>query len=375
MSEIRLTLPDILPRAADNSEKTDLAEFIRLRTLELKEQGFDHGQASGRAYLERRIQDWPHAWGDSLHILLYGEFNPPERDIEFPSLGITVYHEKVEDSIFKRAHLVLRGEVKVNARNIDGVIDAIRRINTLLGAIILESWGNNALGWWSSVIHGWSLLGFHFNFSPAPTERIIEGVLRLPPQVRRKIDAALYWVREPKNLGQDYYRSELLRLYAAHWSAFECLVEAVNILRPREKLSKTDKQRLIDEFLGGRGGKLTSNDVQECYHEIVNPGLVGNASHALRICFRDEAEGYISECFRRADRHNRLYDIRNAINHGEIDAEHPEELLRIESRLQKLWFIVWRMFGCLIPFYAPVDPDIAADKAKKKDDDQSTSAV
>lgn len=374
MSEIRLTLADILPREDANSERTDLAEFIRLRTLELKEQGFDHGQASGRAYLERRIQDWPRAWGDDLHILLYGEFNPPGSDLEFPSLGITIYQEKVEPSTFKSAHLVLKGKVKVNEKNIDGVIDAIRRINILLGAIVLESWGNNALGWWSSVTHGWQTLGVHFSFSPTPTERIIEEILKLPPPVRRRIDAALYWVREPKNLRQTYYRSELLRLYAAHWNAFECLVEAVNIIRPREKQSKGDKQRLIDEFLGARGGRLTSNDVQKCYHEIVNPGLVANASHALRVCFRDEAEGYISECFRRADRHNRLYDIRNAINHGEIDAEHPEELLRIESRLQKLWFIVWRMFGCLIPFYAPVDPDIAAEKAKKKDDDQSTSA-
>lgn len=125
---------------------------------------------------------------------------------------------------------------------------------------------------------------------------------------------------------------------------------------------------MIDEFVAQRGGKLTSNDIQKCFQEIVNPGLVSKASHALRVCFGDDAEPYISECFLRADRHNRLYDIRNAINHGEIDAADLKELLRVESRLLKLWFIVWQMFCRFIPFSAPVDSKIKARKAKASDD-------
>jgi hypothetical protein len=83
----------------DQIQESDFTKFMRLRTHELKQQGFDHLQASGRAFLERRIQDWPRAWGDNLRILIYGEFNPPANDMEFPSLGITVYHEKVENSL------------------------------------------------------------------------------------------------------------------------------------------------------------------------------------------------------------------------------------------------------------------------------------
>ena len=92
--------------------------------------------------------------------------------------------------------------------------------------------------------------------------------------------------------------------------------------------------------------------------------MVGKASHALKECFGDEADKYIEECFRLSVQKERLYDIRNAINHGEVDAENPEELIRIESRLSRLWLIVWGMFGCIIPFSAPVDskPRINADK-------------
>jgi hypothetical protein len=352
--------------------RSDSTESMRLRTLELMQQGFDHLQASGRAQLERRIQDWPTAWGNTLHILLYGDFERPEKAMEYPSLGITVYPQEVENVVVGgsggfsvtvgvtsvvKAHLVLEAEVTVSDRHLEGLIDAIQRINLLLGAITLENWANNAIGWWSLLTHGARLVQLHFKFSPETTERINEQVLRLPPALRQKLDAALYWVREPNNLAQANYRSDVLRVYAAYWNAFECLVEGINILRPVTRVSKTEKQRLIDKFVAEREGRLTGKDIQECYQEIVNPSFVGQATHALRVCFGDQAETYIRECFLRTDRHNRLYDIRNAINHGEIDAEHPEELLRVESRLRKLWFIVWRMFGRLVPFKAPVDTD------------------
>lgn len=59
---------------------------------------------------------------------------------------------------------------------------------------------------------------------------------------------------------------------------------------------------------------------------------------------------------------NRLYDIRNAINHGDIDAENPTEILRVESRLRRLWMIVWRMFGLFVPFPAPADSRLTEER-------------
>ena len=346
-------------------------DFMRLRALDLQQQGLDQTQAWGIAFLETQIQIWSDACEDNLPILLYGDFEPPERIMDFPSLGITVYPEKVDNRVISAAYCVLKSEVKVYERNLDGVIDAIRRVNLLLGTITIESCGNYAVGWWSHILHG-SFIEFHFNFPADPTDLMLERIIQLPPLVRRRIEAALYWIREPKRLFRESYHNDLLRLYAGYWNAFECLVEAVNILRPQKKLSKSDKERMINKFVTQHGGNLTSADIQKCFQEIVNPGLVGKASHALRVCFGDEAEAYINECFLRTDRRNRLYDIRNAINHGEIDAASLKELLRVESRLSKLWFIVWRMFGRFIPFSVPADPGTTDRKPKNRDDVPNT---
>jgi hypothetical protein len=76
------------------------------------------------------------------------------------------------------------------------------------------------------------------------------------------------------------------------------------------------------------------------------------------VCLEEEADYYIRECFKLPRGQDRLYDIRNAINHGDIDAENPNELLRVEARLGRLWMIIWRMFGRLVPFPAPLDSQI-----------------
>lgn len=255
---------------------------------------------------------------------------------------------------------VVRAKVKVEDKSITALIDAIRRINVFLGSWILTEWGNGACGWWSWVTHG-AGGGVHTKLANENLYHTTKGILELPQLIRQKVDAALYWIREPRNLLMNFYRSDLLRMYSAYWNAFECLVDAVNLLQPQEKLSRTEKQQLIDEFISQRSGKLTSHDIQKCYQEIVNPGFVGKASHALKVCFpvKEEHEKYIYECFKIEDERQRLYDIRNAINHGEVDAENPDELIRIESRLFQLWTIIWRMFGRLVPFPAPVDSSFA----------------
>lgn len=324
------------------------------RALELKREGFDLRQAWGRAWLEDRITNWPPAWGDDLQILIYGDFEPPKRELHFPELGITVYPEKQEGTLIRSAMCVLKADVKITEKSLPAILDAARRINSLLGAWNLVEWGNSACGWWSHITSG-SIGGAISNFDSEDLPAALTGIEKLPEPVRQKVYAALYWVREPRNLMMEQFRSDILRIYAGYWNAFECLVDAVIYLRPMPKLSRAEKQSRIDQFISARNGKLKPADVAKCYQEIVNPGFVGKAKHALQQCFPQQAEEYANECFHRLDRENRLYDIRNAINHGDIDAEHPEELLRVDSRLHKLWMIVWRIFGRLVPFSAPTE--------------------
>jgi len=91
---------------------------------------------------------------------------------------------------------------------------------------------------------------------------------------------------------------------------------------------------------------------------VINPGLKAKATHAIKVCFGESADYFINECFDREDRINRLYDIRNSINHGEVKAEDPQELSRIQSRTKELWFMVLGMFGRLIPYPFPIHRNV-----------------
>ena len=340
-------------RKSEPEELTKIESIIE-RAHKLQKSGFEWGQATSKAFFEHQIENWPINWGDELHILIYGDFEPPNVEMHIEPLGIIVHHEKLENTVIRSALCVLKATVKIKEKNFASLVDAQRRINVFIGTWTLNNWGNTFIGWWSHLTHRTSSSILTL-FDENELHDTIDDILRLPKSVRQKVEAALYWVREPRNPIMESYRSDLLRTYVAYWNAFECLVEAINILYPQNKLSKPDKKRLIDEFISQRSGNLTAEDIQKCYQEIVNPGFVGKAKHALKICFPTNYEMYINECFTTQDLSERLYNIRNAINHGDIDAENPDELIRIESRLSQLWIIIWQMFSRLVRFQAPID--------------------
>lgn len=330
------------------------AEAMRKRVIDLRGSGMDWGRAWETAWLEGRIRQWPEGYGDDLQVVIYGHFEPPKRGLHFETLGITVFPENIksEKSIFRSALTALKANVKVDEKSVPAIVDAARRINILLGSFVVANWGNTSCGWWSWVTHstGSAVSGA---FDAQELGQMVNGVLGLQEPVRRKIESAFYWVRQPRQLLWDFYRSDLLQVYAGYWNAFECLVDAVGILKPQQKLTSSQKQERIDDFIRQRSRKLTPSDVQNLYRQAVDPGFVGKASHALRVCFPTEGEKYVSECFKAKD--ESLYEIRNAINHGEVDAENPVEMIRIRTKLSRLWMIVWRMFGKLVPFSAPAE--------------------
>jgi len=170
------------------------------------------------------------------------------------------------------------------------------------------------------------------------------------------VRAALYWMREPMQMMREKFRSDTLRVYAGYWNAFECLVEAICLVVPQSKLTKQQKQDGITQFIADRQGNLDIAALGECYRSFVDPGFVAKASHALRVCCPERAEGYIVECFRIKPDQDRLYAIRNAINHGDIDSDSPQELARVEDKNDRLRMIVFGMLGRFLPFSCPLDP-------------------
>jgi hypothetical protein len=339
---------------AGAAEADRIFSLLRQKAEELVASGIREGHARGLAQLELRIAQWPSEWDDDLLVLLYGDSDAPPAELDFPDLGITIEPEEVTTSFIKSAMCVLKARVKFKEKSVKALVDAAARINTLLGVLAVLNWGNCGSGWWSHVTHG-SMGGVVPNLELGRVQNVVAALRKLPEPVARKVRAALYWIREPRQLLMEGHRSDVLRVYAGYWNAFECLVEAVCLLCPQSKMRRAEKQAGIDAFVAKRNGKLDAAAISECYRAFVDPGFVAKASHALAVCFPYRADQYVAECFRMKPEKDRLYNIRNAINHGDIDAENPNELLRVEDRHSRLWMIVFGILGLILPIDRPLD--------------------
>jgi hypothetical protein len=324
------------------------------RAKELQATGMTRGVAVSTAMLEERIARWPPEWGNELQILIYGDFQPPPSSLHFPELKITIEPGVVKNSPIRTATCVVKGRVEVSEKSIKGIVDASSRSDTLLGLLAAIDWGNSGNGWWCHLTHE-PMGGVSVAIEQNVLEKAIKVYDKLDPRVKRKVASALYWMREPRRNTLESYSNDVLRAYAGHWNAFECLVETVSIARPRRRPAKEEKQAKIDQFLADHGGRLTPADVVEL-NRTVDPGFRAKASHVLRQYFpEDKAKKYIYECFEAKPDEDRLYQIRNDINHGNIDASNPEELIRVQDKQLRLWMIVFGILGQIIPIPTPVD--------------------
>src|SRR5207249_2371371 len=150
-----------------------------------------------------------------LFVLIYGDFIPPEGPISIPELGITIENKNLKGTIIQAATCVLRARVTVTEKSIAALLDAAGRIDTLLGVVSSADWGNPGCGWWSHVTHG-SMGGAAGRLESDAIREVVKGLQRLTPEVRRKVNAALYWIREPKQLVMEGYRADALRVYAGY---------------------------------------------------------------------------------------------------------------------------------------------------------------
>ena len=217
-----------------------------------------------------------------------------------------------------------------------------------------EKWGNRGVGWWSHLTSG-GMSSVGGPFKKGGMEDALAGIERLRPKVKRKVRAALYWIREPKQLMREGYKSDVFHVYAGYWNAFECLVDAVCLIQPQNKMTKKEKQDGITKFVADHQGKFDVTSLGECYRLFFDPGFPAKASHALRVCCPDRADGYIDECFRAKPKQDQLYAVRNSIDHGDIDSDSFQELMRVQEKLWRLKMIVFAMLPRLIPFSSPVD--------------------
>ena len=311
--------------------------------------GKDYAEASGLADLDLRVMQWPSGWGDDFVALVYGDFRPPKKAIELTSLGITVLPTPLKETVIRNAICVLKAEVKVSDKSISSVTDAARRLDLFVGACSLVGWGNYAVRWWFFITQG-TASSVYSEPDFVELSTAIDSAVALPEKVRRKIESALFWMSAPKSLRLETKGRDVLNEFSGFWNAFECLIDAHSLLRPRVR--PRNKQRLIDDFFDGK--RPTASTIEECYRTIINPGLRSKAERAMREFFPHDVNQYLYELFGHVDINQRLYDIRNSINHGDIDVADLEALNRVESRFGVLRQIVMAMTGRFLRFKAPI---------------------
>lgn len=325
-----------------------MVEFVKNFT----EEDMYMSEANQHAYIEYCLNNWPSNWGKHFHVLVFGDLNPPRQTCYFPELQIELLHEPQHNTYICTARTVLIAKAKINEISLSELNNAFERINILVGVYNLLAWCGTGIGW-SSYITDTKPGGVVYDFDENGMNDVINFMTKLDAPVRQKVEAALYWLRAPRKNARGSGKDDVLKTYSLYWNAFECIVEAILLIFPIRKLSKSDKQKKLDELIKNKQGSININDIDNFYRDVIYLGFAGKAKHALQICFADQSDKYIYECFTMPDTKNRLYDIRNKINHGDIDINSVSELARIGARLSALELMVLRGLGRLLPYPAP----------------------
>jgi len=319
---------------------SDDLEALLARVREHEAAGYSHSQAFELAAFEARVdRSWPAGWGNDLEALVFGDFNPPNIPLIYKSLGITIEPQKQEGTVIRSAMAVLLARVSIRDKTVASVKDAARRLNLLAGLLSYSNQGA-PIRWWCYVT---SPTGGGIGYTLGDNEPavLLAMIDFLPSEARRHVEAALYWLREPRSmLLEQEARSDQLAVFAGYWNAFECLVEAANLLVPLKRLTRAEKNAQINARLAASNGLLDVASVTAMYREIVDRGLREKASHAIRACAGADADSFIAEAFTYDPPDRGLYAIRNAINHGTVDVNDPETVMLIDSRFPALFILV-----------------------------------
>lgn len=338
-------------------EDSAKAFLARIREFECK--GILHPEAFERARLEQNIQSWPEAWGDYLQVLLYGGIEITS-DVEVQELGLHISSERKTGKFVFHAPWAYQCRLEVKSKDLLGVLDAIQRLETFLNSWHVVSWGRTIHYFCSFFFQGadvqMSLTG--------ELERIKQFLNALgtyQPHQRELILRAAWWLRQSQHSPLSGASSpSSFAIYSAYWNAFECLVEVVGDLVPLPSSSPSQKAKEVAEFFQRLSGTPTPGDVETCYRLHVNPGLPKRARHALALVFGLLGEQYFHICFQQKPKQNRLYQIRNDINHANIVEFNLDDRLRVENGLHRLHFIVLNMFFVLTQQPIMLDQEVQA---------------
>lgn len=310
-----------------------------------------------RESLGERIASWPAEWGDYLRVSLFGAIDISS-DLVWPELGIEISSKREEGTFAFQHFSTYPARVRVKSRDLEGVSDAIERLEDFLNAwhiAMCQSGSTPTFGAGCSIHYYCSLLTLPYAVVSELTEHerrirsFLQGCDKHSKEDRQKIMRAAWWIRQARH---DFLSgapiASIFALYSAYWNAFECLVDVFCDLVPMPKLSKLEKTQMISEFFSGKSWPPGPQDIASCYKEIVDPGIRQKARHVFnQIADPKLGDRFYEECFTKQEGCYPLYQIRNDIDHGSIVEYDVESRWRVLNGLERLQAIVVPLFTSL----------------------------
>lgn len=149
---------------------------------------------------------------------------------------------------------------------------------------------------------------------------------------RPRIASALWWYRK----GCAAANYSLFESYTAYWNCLEimCSVSGNKI----KKGTTVDEQ--IQGYLNSKKS-IRAGDILHCFNNFVNYSIAQQMKDALKdLIGEEQGTECIYQCFEIKPENNRLYQIRNDINHGNIRENSAEDYQRVYLRGMLLEHIV-----------------------------------
>ncbi len=174
--------------------------------------------------------------------------------------------------------------------------------------------------------------------SPLDDERItqalevLDSLESLPEKERNSLGRALKWYRE------SFRARSIFNQFSMLWNCLE-IVATQHGGEGTE--SRTRRLEVAKSYLKKRGESLRLEDLVHVHNNIVQASIRNQMTRGFRRLFGKDADVPVGLCFGRVPEEERLWRIRNDINHGNIVESSLDDRTRVTSALSDLFRTTW----------------------------------
>ncbi len=353
----------------------DSANQYMTTVKKLREEGKSYTAAHELAGLDMKIRSWPKGWGEDLVASIYG-FLEIQVKVELPELGIIIEPKKEVPKkdggkfVFG-APYAYSAKLELSSKDKESVLDARNRLEKFLSAWRMTEWPGREVNYWCYLFSkgGGGVLTSLDNEKLEDIKRALSTITKYTESQRALIWQAAWWLRQCNDSFFNNPNPSVFREYLAYWNALECLTEAICDINKPKKLTKQEKNSIINQYLSKINRVPNVEDIYKLYNHVIDPGLSQKIQHAFLVCFRHVGNQYYEECFKKQPKKSRLYQIRNDIAHGNIVEYELDDMIRVDEALNRLHIIDNNMLSILSHQSIMVDNNIDSCSSCVKNDD------